>query len=244
MSKGYLPLSEIIIKKNWAADLREAQALALSGRIRSKDGRIYNKPGQLVSIENSIELTGIDKFVSRGGDKLEGFLKYFNIDPQGSVCLDIGASTGGFTDCLLQKNAEKVYCVDVAKGKLDWKLRNDSRIVNLEKKNYRTLKKVDFDKKIDITCVDVSFSSCRNILIKLKELLPVDSQIILLFKPQFEVNSKYTVKGVVRNEVVVKKAINDFIGFVERLKIKLIGFKKSKVKGAKGNQEYFFYFIL
>lgn len=209
--------------------------------MRSKDGRIFNKPGRLISPDEELVLVQAQRFVSRGGDKLQGALENFDVKAKNKVCLDIGASTGGFTDCLLQNGAVKVYSVDVAYGKLDWKLRNDARVINMEKRNVRSLRKEDFQESIDLSCIDISFSSCRKAVLKAKEILASDGRLLLLFKPQFEVEGKHLEKGILRDKEILEKSAEDFVEFIKSEGMEVIGRKESAVKGRKGNQEYFFY---
>jgi 23S rRNA (cytidine1920-2'-O)/16S rRNA (cytidine1409-2'-O)-methyltransferase len=188
-----------------------------------------------------VHLTQPDRYVSRGGEKLEGALNDLNISVKDAVCIDVGASTGGFTDCLLQHGAKSVVALDVGTHQLADSLRADPRVLSIEQKHV-----LEFDPKntFQVITIDVSFFSLRNILGKIKELAAPGAQILALVKPQFEVGPKFLKKGIVRDEKVQKKAVDDIIAFAEGLQFQYVSQTPSRLKGPKGNQEYFVYLRL
>jgi 23S rRNA (cytidine1920-2'-O)/16S rRNA (cytidine1409-2'-O)-methyltransferase len=208
------------------------------------NGKKINKAGTRCNIDSELLIEEVvDRFVSRGGNKLDKALKEFDVEVKDCIVIDIGASTGGFTDCLLQHGAKKVYCVDVGYGQLDWTLRNDKRIVNMEKTNIRYLDKEQFDIQFDLATIDVSFISLEKVLPLVKELLKPDGIVIALIKPQFEAGKEKVKKGGIVNdpeihkEVIVRlirSIINDY-------QFKNITF--SPVKNSPGNIEYLVHLI-
>lgn len=214
----------------------KAQALILAGRV-TVDGKPVIKAGQNIKPESKVVLTQGERFVSRGGEKLEGALTDLNLSPNERACLDIGASTGGFTDCLLQHGAERVYAVDVGTHQLADSLRTNPRVVSVEKTHI-----LDFDKPADdlrFIVIDVSFISLKNILSKIRDLAADGADVLAMVKPQFEVGPQFLKKGVVRDAAVQQRAVDDIIAFAKGLDFEYVSQIPSRLKGPKGNQEYF-----
>lgn len=207
------------------------------------DGKLCTKPARSVSEENTIEITGdIHSYVGRGGMKLEKAVECFNINVDGAVCLDIGASTGGFTDCMLKNGASKVYALDVGHSQLDLSLLEDSRVINMEKTNIRESVVSDFDMPIDFIATDVSFISLKLVLPKIKELLGENGSSVVLVKPQFEAGkSNLTKNGIVKDPKVHKQILYDISVFAESCGFSVSGLCVSPVKGGTGNSEYLMY---
>ncbi len=212
----------------------------MAGQVRV-EGLDRPKPGSQVPIDARIELQQPDHpYVSRGGVKLAGALDALGLDVSGLTCLDVGASTGGFTDCLLQRGAARVWAVDVGRGQLDWKLRQDPRVVVVEQYNFRYAAPDDFNEKFDLATVDASFISLRLILPAVLPLLQPDSRVLALVKPQFEVGPDQVGKGgVVRDEAVRKDAVDAVAAFARSIGLVERGRAESVLKGPKGNQEVF-----
>ena len=182
------------------------------------------------------------RYVSRGGLKLEKAMKNFGVELEGKVCMDVGASTGGFTDCMLQNGAVKVYSVDVGHGQLDWKLRNDERVVCMEKTNIRYVTPEDIEEPVDFSSIDVSFISLTKVLLPVRNLLSQDGQIVCLIKPQFEAGrEKVGKKGVVRDPAVHKEVIEKVIAFAKEQYLEPLALDFSPIKGPEGNIEYLLY---
>ncbi len=204
------------------------------------DTRIAAKPSELLDEEAAITVKPARKYVGRGALKLEAALEHFNIDVRGKIALDIGASTGGFTDCMLQRGTRKVYAVDVGHGQLDWKLRNDPRVVVLEKINARSLSREHIPELVDICVIDVSFISLTLILPNAFDLITSTGVILTLIKPQFELQRSEVGKGgIVRDQDLHLKAQDKIVAFVRQLGHSVTGIVPSAVKGTDGNQEFF-----
>jgi 23S rRNA (cytidine1920-2'-O)/16S rRNA (cytidine1409-2'-O)-methyltransferase len=218
----------------------KAQAVILSGTVYV-NGQKADKPGHLIHPELPIEIKGNNlPYVSRGGLKLVSALEKFNISPMGWVCVDIGASTGGFTDCLLQHSAKKVYAIDVGYGQLDMKLRKDSRVIMMEKMNARYLNQSNIPEQMDLATIDVSFISLKHILPAAKELLKNTGQLLALIKPQFEAGRKEIAKGgVVKDPKVREKCVQEIIEFAGNSGFQIKDTMESPVHGPAGNIEYF-----
>lgn len=232
-------LDLILLHRNLVNSRAQGQAFIRAGKVKV-NGVIIDKPGCMISPKAEIEIIESPKFVSRGGYKLEGALNAFEIDVSGMVCLDIGASTGGFTDCLLQRKAKLVYAVDVGFGQLDWKLRNNPSVIVMEKTNARYLKKEMFAHKIDLVCIDVSFISLSKILPPTFDILEKGGMVIALIKPQFEVGKGEVGKGgVVRDPLKHKKAVDKITDFAQKLGFQLKKIIESPLLGPKGNKEFF-----
>ncbi len=214
----------------------------MAGRIKV-NGQVIYRPGHMVDPEAEIELVSPDPYVSRGGEKLAGALTDFRIDPKGMVCLDIGSSTGGFTDCLLKHGAVRVHCVDVGKGQLDWRLRNDRRVVVHEGLNARYLTYEDIGEDVELSTIDVSFISLRLIIPPLSEIVEPRGEIVALVKPQFEAGRENVKRGgVVRDPKAHLAVLRDLHAFIEgNTPWRIVGVTHSPLRGPAGNIEYFFH---
>ncbi len=232
-------LDILLVNKGLAASREKAKALIMSG-IVYVDNQKEDKAGSLFNEESIIEIRGETlKYVSRGGLKLDKAVKVFDLKFDDYICLDIGASTGGFTDCMLQNGAVKVYSVDVGHGQLDWKLRNDERVVCMEKCNFRYVTNKEIPEEIDFAATDVSFISLTKILIPAYNLLKKEAEMVCLIKPQFETTREKVGKnGVVRDPAVHKEVIEKVISFCEKIGFKTIALDYSPIKGPEGNIEY------
>jgi len=232
-------LDVLLVNKGLAPSREKAKAYIMSG-IVYVDSQKEEKAGSLFDKNSNIEVRGETlKYVSRGGLKLDKAVKVFDLRFDGMICLDIGASTGGFTDCMLQNNAKKVYSIDVGHGQLDWKLRNDERVVCMEKCNFRYVTNEDIKEEIDFAATDVSFISLTKILIPAYRLLKEDSKMVCLIKPQFETSKdKVGKKGVVRDSNVHCEVIEKVISFCDIIGFKTIGLDYSPIKGPEGNIEF------
>ena len=238
MSKK-LRLDQVLVVRGLFPSREQAQRAILAGNV-SVGTRIAAKPSELVDEQTSVAVKPTRKYVGRGALKLEPALKHFDIDLQGKTALDIGASTGGFTDCMLQRGAEKVYAVDVGYGQLDWKLRSDPRVIVLEKINARFLTCDQVQELVDICVIDVSFISLTLILPNALGLLKPDGVILSLIKPQFELQRSEVGKGgVVRDPRLHQKAQDKIVAFVNDLGHVIAGIAPAAIKGADGNQEFF-----
>lgn len=227
-----------IFERNLAESRSKAQAIVMAGSVLV-NGEKVTKAGMPVSDDDVIEIEKQNPYVSRGGLKLESVLHSFNIDFSGKICMDIGASTGGFTDCMLQHGAKKVYAVDVGNGQLHYKLRHDLRVVNIENVNFRYFDRSLLQDKIDLITIDVSFISLDKILTLASEILSDRGSIIAMVKPQFELEPSEVNKGVVRDEKLRLKAIDKIKKFAVSLCLEIINEQDSAVKGPKGNLEHF-----
>ena len=231
---------DVLLTERGHADSRsKAQAIIMSGLVYV-DGQKADKPG--VSYEECVEIevrTGGCPYVSRGGLKLEKALRDFGVRPEGYVCSDSGASTGGFTDCLLQQGAKKVFAIDVGYGQLDWKIRSDPRVVVMERTNVRYVTQEQLGEPLDLSVVDVSFISLKIVLPVIKSLLKPTGQVLCLIKPQFEAGrDKVGKKGVVREPETHKEVLDNFVALANALEFKLLGLTFSPVKGPEGNIEF------
>ena len=210
----------------------------MAGTVTVDDEKV-DKSGRLVDINAKIEVAQTDRYVGRGGIKLQGALSEFKIIVEEKVVVDIGASTGGFSDCLLQHGAAKVYAIDVGYGQLDWKLRNDARVVVMERVNARYLKQGDLPEETDFATIDVSFISLDKIIPAVKNLIVADGFIIALIKPQFEAGREKVGRGgIVRDPAVHREVINKVEEMAKREDLTVLGLIESPIKGADGNVEY------
>ncbi|HLH38591.1 MAG TPA: TlyA family RNA methyltransferase [Bryobacteraceae bacterium] len=230
-------LDQLLLERGLAESREKARALILAGQVRVEDQRA-DKPGHAVPDDARVEVMERMPYVSRGGYKLAGALDHFGIDPAGRVCLDVGASTGGFTDVLLQRGAARVYAVDVGHGQLEWKLRRDERVIAREGVNARYLRPEDFPEKIELAACDVSFISATLIVPAIAPLLAPDGEMIVLVKPQFEAGRGEVGKGgIVRDPALHRAACDRVRGAVEAA-----GFAaeiiESPILGAEGNKEF------
>lgn len=232
-------LDVLLFEKNYAQSREKARVMIMEGLVYV-DNQKSDKPGTMVSDTAKIEVRGATlKYVSRGGLKLEKAMAEFPITLEGQVCMDIGASTGGFTDCMLQNGAVKVYSVDVGYGQLAWSLRNDERVVNMERTNARYLTHEQVPEDIYLSSVDVSFISLKKILPAIRPLLMDGGYVVCLIKPQFEAGrEKVGKKGVVRDINVHKEVVEDICGFAVENGFSVLGLTFSPVKGPEGNIEY------
>jgi len=232
-------LDVLLVERGLAPSRERAQALLLAGQVRV-NRECMDKPGTKVPADSRVEIVGETlRYASRGGVKLEGALKDFSVSPEGRVCLDVGSSTGGFTDCLLQQGARKVYAVDVTARQLDWKLRRDSRVSLLEK-NARYLKPDDISERVDLVVVDVSFISIGKILPAIVPMAAPGAEFLILIKPQFELEKREVGKGgIVRDPALHEKAIDSVRGAAAAGGLELLGVRPSRLPGAEGNQEFF-----
>ena len=232
-------LDVLLVEKGLAPSREKAKALIMEGKVLV-DGEREDKAGSQFKEEVNIRIKGETlKYVSRGGLKLEKACGQFGFRLEGLVCMDIGASTGGFTDCMLQNGAKKVYSVDVGYGQFAWKLRCDERVVCMEKTNIRYLTPDDIDDKIEFASADVSFISLTKILLPVKELLVDGAQMVCLIKPQFEAGrDKVGKKGVVRDKAIHEEVIRNVTSFCEDNGFKVLGLTFSPIKGPEGNIEY------
>jgi 23S rRNA (cytidine1920-2'-O)/16S rRNA (cytidine1409-2'-O)-methyltransferase len=235
-------LDELLLKRKVAANLKEAQALIGAGTVLINDV-VSDKVGNLYDSEAQIRIKSKSRYVSRGGLKLEKALVYFKMNINGLFCIDIGASTGGFTDCLLQHGARRVYAVDVAYGQLAWKLRKDDRVVVLERYNARELTTAIIPEKLDLAVIDASFISLKTLLPPLLPLLSATKTIVALIKPQFEVPKENVGEGgVVRSAEDHQEVIEDISAFGATLQLSVNGVVQSPILGPKGNKEFLIYF--
>ena len=233
-------LDVLLTERGYADSRTKAQAIIMSGQVYV-DGQKADKPG--VSYEETVDIevrTAACPYVSRGGLKLEKALRDFGVKPEGYVCSDSGASTGGFTDCLLQQGAKKVFAIDVGYGQLDWKIRSDPRVVVMERTTVRYVTPEQLGEPLDLSVIDVSFISLKIVLPAVKALLkPEAGQVLCLIKPQFEAGKdKVGKKGVVREPETHKEVLDSFVDLARSLNFSILGLTFSPVKGPEGNIEF------
>ena len=235
-------LDVLLVKRNLAESREKAKAIIMSG-IVYVDGQKEDKAGSTFEETAAIEVRGTTlKYVSRGGLKLEKAMTHFGLDLRGKVCMDVGSSTGGFTDCMLQNGAIKVYAVDVGHGQLAWKLRNDPRVVCMERTNIRYVTREEIKEPVDFASIDVSFISLTKVLGPVKSLLTDEGQVVCLIKPQFEAGrEKVGKKGVVRDKKVHLEVIRMVMEFAAGLGFELLNLEYSPIRGPEGNIEYLLY---
>jgi 23S rRNA (cytidine1920-2'-O)/16S rRNA (cytidine1409-2'-O)-methyltransferase len=235
-------LDVMLVERGLAASREKAKAIIMSG-IVYVDGNKEDKAGSTFPVTADIVVKGNTlRYVSRGGLKLEKAMNNFNLTLDGKICMDVGSSTGGFTDCMLQNGAVKVYAVDVGHGQLDWKLRNDDRVICMEKTNIRYVKPEDVEDRIDFSSIDVSFISLTKVLNPVKELLTDAGSIVCLIKPQFEAGrEKVGKKGVVRDKKVHYEVICMVVEYARSIGLMPLKLDFSPVKGPEGNIEYLLY---
>ena len=232
-------LDVLLVSRGLAASREKAKAVIMAGQVYVK-GQKEDKAGTMFDSQVEIEVRGATlKYVSRGGLKLEKAMQQFGVTLEGKVCMDVGASTGGFTDCMLQNGAVKVYSVDVGHGQLDWKLRNDERVVCMEKTNIRYVTPEDIGEAPSFVSIDVSFISLTKVLGPVRELMTEDGEIVCLIKPQFEAGrEKVGKKGVVRDPKVHEEVIGKVVDFAHELQFETKALEFSPIKGPEGNIEY------
>lgn len=237
-----LRLDILLVNKNFFEDKDKAKRHIMAGVV-FVDNQKVDKPGTPVSEDSSIFIKHkAIPYVSRGGLKLEKAINEFEIELNNKVCLDIGSSTGGFTDCMLKNKASKVYAIDVGYGQLDWKLRQDPRVVTMERTNIRNVTREQIKNGADFASIDVSFISLKLVLPVAKELLNLHGEIVALVKPQFEAEKKDVgKKGVVRDINIHISVANDIAIFAESIGLQIIDFSYSPIKGPEGNIEYLLY---
>lgn len=239
-------LDVIMVTAGYAESREKAKAIIMAGNV-FVDGQREDKAGTCFDTDKvKIEVKGAtQKYVSRGGLKLEKAMTHFGLSLTGKVCMDIGASTGGFTDCMLQSGAVKVYAVDVGHGQLAWKLRNDERVVCMEKTNFRYLTGEDIADELDFASVDVSFISLTKILLPARALLKDRGEMVCLIKPQFEAGrDKVGKKGVVKDPDIHKEVISKILDYADSLGFCVKNLEYSPIKGPEGNIEYLVYLSL
>lgn len=234
-------IDNILVKLGYFSTRQKAK-YAIENNCVYVEDKLINKPSKVIEEESKIEIKGETlKFVSRGGLKLNKAIKLFEINLQQKICIDIGASTGGFTDCMLQNGAKKVYAIDVGHEQLDESLKQDNRVVNLEGTNIREINIEEFE-KVDFISIDVSFISLTVVLDKAYELLKQNGEMAVLIKPQFEAGTEYINKnGVVKDKKIHLKVIEKIILFASSLQFEIIGLEYSPIKGPAGNIEYLLY---
>lgn len=232
-------LDILMMERSLAPSREKAKAYIMAGDVYV-DGQKEDKAGSMFKETVSIEVRGnVLPYVSRGGLKLEKAMKNFALTLDNKVCMDVGASTGGFTDCMLQNHAVKVYSVDVGYGQLDWKLRNDERVVCMEKTNIRYVLPEDIGAEIDFASIDVSFISLSKVLLPVRNLLASQGEIVCLIKPQFEAGKeKVGKKGVVRDPAVHEEVIRAVIAYASGIALEPLHLSFSPIKGPEGNIEY------
>jgi 23S rRNA (cytidine1920-2'-O)/16S rRNA (cytidine1409-2'-O)-methyltransferase len=236
---GRKRLDLLLVERGFADSSQKAMAMILAGEVQV-DGQRAEKAGMPVAEDAQIEITSrLQKFVSRGGTKLEGALEDFAIAPAGCVCLDIGTSNGGFTDCLLQHGAARVYAVDVNVEQLDWKLTKNSRVIPI-KRNARELRAEDLPELADMVVIDVSFISVRKVIAPAIAVANDGADFLILIKPQFELRrEEIGPGGIVKDQTLHDKAIQSVREYVKSLGLDCLGVRPSRLRGAEGNQEYF-----
>jgi 23S rRNA (cytidine1920-2'-O)/16S rRNA (cytidine1409-2'-O)-methyltransferase len=236
---GSTRLDVLLVKRGLAPSRERAQAMLMAGHVRA-NGATLNKPGSKVSDDAEIEIVGEpQRYASRGGMKLEGAIEDFRVEPKGKVCLDVGSSTGGFTDCLLQHGAERVYAVDVTISQLEWKLQKDARVKTVEC-NARYLKPDNVGEPVELITMDLSFISVAKVLPSITPLATPGAEFLILVKPQFELEKREVGKGgIVRDPLLREKAVRGVVAAAENAGLEVLGVKPSRLPGAEGNQEYF-----
>lgn len=235
-------MDSLLVQRGMAPSLERAQALIMAGSVLVKES-VVDKAGALMPPEAAIRIKGADiPYVSRGGVKLKGALDNFRIVVRDLVVLDIGASTGGFTDCLLQEGAAKIYALDVSYGQLAWKLRDDPRVVPIERTNIRYFTGEGIAEKIDLATIDASFISLKLVIPAVVKLIAADASVLALIKPQFEVGkNEVGQRGVVKDPALHKRVIEEITGFCQENDLEVVGVCESPLTGPAGNKEFFIY---
>lgn len=232
-------LDVLLVRHGLAASREKAKAVIMAGSV-FVNGQREDKAGTMIDEKAEITVKGSQlKYVSRGGLKLEKAMNCFDVAPQGKICMDVGSSTGGFTDCMLQNGAVQVYAVDVGHGQLDWKLRNDERVICMEKTNIRYVQPEDIGAPPSFVSIDVSFISLTKVLLPVRELMTESGDIVCLIKPQFEAGrEKVGKKGVVRDPKVHEEVIRKVAAYAAGIGLLTMALDFSPVKGPEGNIEY------
>jgi 23S rRNA (cytidine1920-2'-O)/16S rRNA (cytidine1409-2'-O)-methyltransferase len=239
MAKPSTRLDKLLVERGLTSSRQRAEALILAAQV-SVDGRVITKSGQRVGTDADLVILQPEHpYVSRGGIKLAHAIQFFNLQVEGLVVMDVGASSGGFTDCLLQHGVRRVYAIDVGYGQLAWKLRQDPRVVTLERQNIRYLQPVMVPEEIDLITVDVSFISLKLVLPAILPFLASQGHIVALIKPQFEAGREHIgKKGVVRDPEIHSRVCGEIWGFCEKLKLTVDGIEPSPILGPEGNREF------
>ena len=232
-------LDVLLVERGLAPSRERAQAMLLAGNVRV-NGKIMDKPGTRLAADAQVEIAGeTQRYSSRGGLKLEGALEDFGVAPRDKTCLDVGSSNGGFTDCLLQHGARRVYAVDVTINQLDWKLQKDPRVVTIER-NARYLKPEDVGELVDLVTMDVSFISVTKVLPAIVPITNPGADFLVLIKPQFELEKQQVGKGgIVRDAALHEKAVANVTAAAGALGLEIAGVRASHMTGTEGNQEFF-----
>ncbi len=234
-------IDKLLVDRGLAVSREKAQALVMAGVVLADERRV-DKPSEMIDERSDVRIKGGSaelKYVSRGGLKLEAALAAFEIDPAGMICLDVGSSTGGFTDCLLKHGAARVVAIDVGTNQLAWELRQDPRVEVREKTNARNLRPDQFDKPFDLAVMDVSFISVKKIIPAVLALLEHGARLVVLIKPQFEVGRGEVGKGgIVRDEEKQRRVVEEINAFAEGLGMRVVGVIDSPILGAEGNKEF------
>lgn len=235
-------LDLLLVNKGLVPSRELAKSYIMAGKVYV-NGNKEQKSGTKVNINSNITVNDFKlKYVSRGGYKLEKAIDEFGISLKDKICMDVGASTGGFTDCMLQNGAEKVFSIDVGYGQFDWNLRNNPKVVCMEKTNIRYLKHEDIELYIDFASIDISFISLTKVLLNIKELLTCDGSVVCLIKPQFEAGKENVgKKGVVKDKNIHKQVITKILDFATEIGFNLLNLSYSPIKGPEGNIEYLAY---
>lgn len=237
---------ELLFRQGKAESRSQAKILIMAGKVRSGPDSLISKPAQMLNEDTDLFVETPPRFVSRGGEKLAGAIEHFNIPVAGLTGLDVGASTGGFTDCLLQNGAESVTCVDVGHGQLHLKLRQDARVSNFEKVNARQLDSVDLPHDAyDLVVGDLSFISLKLILVPAWNRVKEQGALVMLIKPQFEATREEVSKfsGIIKDEKIHERVVNEILTFAKESLpgFSLVGLCESPIKGGDGNKEFLFY---
>ncbi len=236
MARNKERLDKLMVERGLATTRSQAKGLIMAGEVLV-DGRRIDKPGTAVLLASELELIDPMPYVSRGGFKLAGALQSFDVDVQDRICVDVGACTGGFTDVLLQNGAARVYAVDVGYGQLEWKLRQDPRVVVMERTNARYLESLP--EVVTFVCIDVSFISLKLILPAVQKWVSADADIVALIKPQFEAGRKQVGKGgIVKDPHVHRQVLEDLLRWSEESGFSIRGLMRSVIQGAEGNVEF------
>lgn len=231
-------LDKYLTKMGLVPSREKAQAVIMAGQVLV-NGRVIDKPGYKLKGDERVEVKELPRYVSRGGEKLEWAIKKFNLDLKGKIALDVGSSTGGFTDCMLKYGVQKVYAVDVGKGQMDYKLRYDPRVILYEETDARELTNKYIPEKVDIITCDVSFISSTKVLPSVFPFLKEEGLLLILVKPQFELCPRKVKKGIVREIEHKREALEKVINFLRDEGFKIFGITKARPKGTKGNEEFF-----
>jgi len=237
-------LDKLLVQRGLVSSREKARALIMAGKVLV-DGRVGRKASELIHPEADLRIKEGLPYVSRGGLKLERALDHFGIRVEGKVAMDVGASTGGFTDCLLKRGAKRVYAVDVGYGQLAWELQKDPRVVNLQRRNIRYLSEEEVGEKVDLATIDTSFISLKIVIPATVRFLRPGGEIIALIKPQFEVGrGKVGKGGVVRDPELHREVIEEIWGFCLQRGLSPQGVVESPLPGPKGNREFFIYVLV